>query len=886
MPVSFENGQARTPLVLSLSDIHKEDVNFAGGKGANLGELINQGFPVPPGFVIAAEVYQAFVTDLDLPVANQKIEDVSALCATIRYKIVAKTLPHELEELIRSQHNILVTQKTDELVYAVRSSATAEDMSDASFAGQHDTYYYVDMKNLSLMIKKCWASLWSDAAFSYRQSQGIEHRDVNMAVVVQEMVRSDISGVTFTADPMTGDDDIVVTESSWGMGAAIVDGRVSPDRYVVEKNESKLISTRIADKKFMVPAYLDRQNVSRLEEVPSQMRRRESLSLEQILLVTEWAKKSENYFGRHQDLEWSFEGDRFYMLQSRPITILGRSHEDVPDGKFVLFKPMAENFTDPLLPLSQDLLVRVFPMMNIIYGRAYMRLAAARILVPLKITDEDLATLAYLGEVRDFEPSLSLPKFVGLSLLLYFLYLVFGVLYMRTSEMPDDFMEKFRNRYRRFVNDPEINAPATLQGLFLKTGFFESIGNMVLLVNIAAPRYIFLLALLKKLLQKWLPELRPDAASLLSSGSEGVLSTEMGREIWQLAKTVKLSPDVADILLKSEPDKALGKIRHHANSDIFMAQLEKFLARHGHRTLKEFELNSVRWEEDPSPVMAMVRNYLLVDSDPEASEALVAQQRDALETEIEAGLSKLPLEALFGIRRKIIGTLRHKAKYFIKLRENSRFYHIMGFYAVRQKVLAVEAQLMKRGALKCKDDIFYLDWQQVEKLQSEELGWSDVEELIRSRRMHHIKLSKMHAPKTIGIEVKDRSPVDESSDQLNGQGASTGLYQGHARVIMDPATDAEIKPGEILIAPYTDPAWTPLFLIANAAVIEVGSYLSHAGTIAREYGMPCVVDVENCTTIIGSGDLIEVDGANGLVTLIEKRSATDEKALPTGKDKV
>jgi rifampicin phosphotransferase len=856
--------------IIRLDEVRKEDLEAAGGKAANLGELIHQGFPVPPGFIIAVDVYAKFVDIASLPGSDEIGDDAESICAAIRYKIISTSLPGEIEKQIRLHHERLQEAREEEIVYAVRSSATAEDLGGASFAGQHDTYYYVGIKNLSMMVKKCWASLWSDAAFSYRQSQGIEHRDVKMAVIVQEMVRSDTSGVTFTADPVSGSDSVIVTESSWGMGAAIVDGRVSPDQFIISKATGQLTAIKIADKKFMVPAFLGQAEVSRLQEVPAHQRRIQSLTLDQVDTITCWAKKSEDYFGSHQDIEWAFHNDEFYILQSRPITIMGQPNDDVPEGKYVLFKPMAENFTDPLLPLSQDIFAKLFPMMAIIHGRVYFNLAYARAMVPLKLTDEDMATFAYLGDVEDFTPRLSIPRLLALLPGLYFCYLTFAVLYHRTSNMPDGSMESFRRNFQRVVDDSNITAPEAMTRLFLKTSFFEPIGNMVLLANITASRYMFLLQLLDRLLKRWLPNLRDDAASLLSSGNEGVLSTEMGREIWHLARTIRNNESLSDIVLQLEPDKALATLRERADAAVFMEQLQLFLNKHGHRALKEFELNSVRWDEDPSPLLAMIRNYLLADADPEASEARVEQQRLALLQEVKDGLAGLALEKQFGLRFRIIAFVRNRARYFIKLRENSRFYHIMGFYAVRKKILQTENTLMENGTLKCKDDIFYLKWHEVRDLLSGSLTWADVEDLIRSRRMNYIRLCKKRPPKTIGIDIARVNSEAVSGNQLSGQGASPGSCQGKARIIMDPGTDAEIRPGEILVAPYTDPAWTPLFLTANAAVIEVGSYLSHAGTIAREYGMPCVVDVPDCTSRITSGDMIHVDGSNGTVTLLNE----------------
>ncbi len=855
--------------IIKLDEVRKEDLQATGGKGANLGELIHQGFPVPPGFVVTVDAYAEFVDIDSLPTSDEIGDDKDSFCASIRYRIISTAIPKALEDQLRSHHEALQQARDEEVVYAVRSSATAEDLGDASFAGQHDTYYYVDLKNLSMMVKKCWASLWSDAAFSYRQSHGIEHRDVKMAVIVQEMIRSETSGVTFTADPVSGSKSVIITESSWGMGAAIVDGRVSPDQYIVDKTTGALTSSKIADKKFMVPPTLDQAEVSRLQEVPAHQRRIESLTLKQVGTIASWAAKSEAYFGSHQDIEWAFENDNFYMLQSRPITIMGEHDDHVPDGKYVLFKPVAENFTDPLLPLSQDILVKLAPMMTVIYGRMYMKLSHFKTMVPLKISDVDMATMAYLGDVKDIKARVSVLKLIALAPVTYIFYLVFGVLYARTSHMPDDFMDSFRDYFHRVSVDPTISAPEAMAKLFLKPRFFEPIGNMAILVNISASRYFLLLEVLGRLLRRWLPNLRSDAPSLLSSGTKGVLSTEMGREIWGLAKIIKQDAALSNIILTQEPDKALTTLQGQEAGTEFTGKLASFLGKHGHRTLKEFELNSVRWEEDPSPVIAMIRNYLLADADPDASEARVQDQRHALLEEVKAGLTSLPLEKQLGIRFKIISTIRDRSRYFIKLRENSRFYHIMGFYAVRKKVLQSEAELIGKGALRCKDDIFYLQWREVQDLQADKRTWADVEDLIRLRRMNHIRLTKMRPPKTIGVDNSETEAEEVSGNKISGQGASPGSYQGTARVIMDPATDAEIKPGEILVAPYTDPAWTPLFLTANAAVIEVGSYLSHAGTIAREYGMPCVVDVLGCTSRIASGDLIQVDGGSGTVTLLD-----------------
>jgi pyruvate,water dikinase len=544
-------------------------------------------------------------------------------------------------------------------------------------------------------------------------------------------------------------------------------------------------------------------------------------------------------------------------------------------GRYVLFKPLAENFTEPVTPLSANMFIDFLPIMKLIRGRAYMDLKQIRPLIPFKVTDEEIARLAYLSGNREFTARLSLRKLPLFLLIMLVNYLISGVLYARTRRMPDDFMDSFRDRADLISGDPSVDARNSVFKLFAGTKFFEPVGNMALLINLTSSRYFVLMAVLKKILRRWLPELRRDAESLLCSGTEGILSTEMGRNIAELAIEAKRSPLVSRIIREDSAEEALHQLQRDQGAIPFMQQLSSFQAKHGHRALKEFELQSTRWEEDPSHVIGMIRNYLLVDSDPKELEDKARRTRLDLEDEIRETLLTFPLEKQLGIRWKLIDHIRNRAKYFIKLRENSRFYHIMGFFVVRKKILQIESELLSAGKLKCKDDVFYLRWHEVIDLSEGTLSWPDVEERIRQRRVEYIRQSKLMPPKTIGFDIAAGETAHDTSDPraLSGQGASPGYYEGYARVILDPAVDMELEPGEILVAPYTDPAWTPLFLTAHGAVVEVGSYLSHAGTIAREYGMPCIVDVPECTARIKTGDRISVNGTDGTVRLLQSVEA-------------
>jgi len=877
-----------TSMILRFNEIGRNDVAIAGGKGANLGELVCKGFPVPPGFVVSAHACESFFRDIELrkefdALNKASQDDLKNQCKKIQGIIEHAQIPPDLTETVLKAHHELVKSRTNNIVCAVRSSATAEDLGDASFAGQHATYYYVDRDRLLLMVKHCWASLWNSEAVSYRITQGIGHESVFMAVVVQEMIRSEISGVTFTANPVSGSRDEIVTESSWGMGAAIVDGRVTPDHYIVERDGFKLREKRIAEKRFMVPSRLEEGSATRLQEVPHGMRQKETLSPDLIQKITLLAVEAEEHFGNPQDIEWAIADGQVYMLQSRPITVMGR--EDIErdiKGQYVVFKPLVENFTDPVTPLTGDFYQLFFapPLFRTIKGWLYVNVMAFKAMLPVKISDEDLAALLYNLGTKPPDMKLSPIKLLFSLCLMFLSYLMFGVFFGRTRGLPGNFMDGFRKLSQKVDDDPAYDLFKTSERLLAGTRLFDPAGNQVFLVNLSAPRYYLSMRVLEKLLHRWLPDIRGDAASLICSGSEGVLSAEMGRGIWTLAKEAKRHKPVRELLEKHKPEKVLSELKAEPEAKNFLEQLERFLSINGHRGLKELELRSPRWEENPAPVLGMVRNYMLVETDPGEHEKEVDQTRRELEKKIRKNLEKYPLEALLRPRWRIIRYLANRTKYFSRMRENSRFYHTMGFYIIRKKILRIEAEFIRQGKLKCKGDMFFLHIREVDRLQAGELAWRDVEDRIRERRMEHIRLSKTTPPKSIGIKIKEASRFDakdvEEGVAFRGQPASSGNYSGIARIILDPSIDIELRPGEVLIAPYTDPAWTPLFLTAGAAIVEVGSYLSHAGTVAREFGMPCVVDLPDCTKRIHTGLKVQVDGDQGIVRLISEDKGENE----------
>ena len=848
--------------LVPLQMLGANDQALGGEKAVNLGVMMRRGFPVPNGFVVTTEAYRYFLSSCGVPPVDAP--------ERIRTCLAESAFPTILSTQIYASHAALIQQYDGDMVCAVRSSATVEDSADASFAGQHATFYYVGEAQLLEMIKACWMSLWNDAALSYRRTQGYDSNSVEMAVIVQRMVPAAVSGVLFTNNPVSGNANEMVIESSWGMGASIVDGRVSPDRFVIARDSGRCVECVVGDKKFMVPASRQKAGQQRMQEVAPAQRKTLTLSRADIESLVCWARKAERVFAQPQDLEWAIADGALFILQSRPITQMGAAPPLTSvKGKYVLFKPLVENFSAPLTPLAADLLSRVpMPGARMIDGWMYLNLRWVRAFVPWKLSDQQLAELIYLSGPAPTRLPIASHKVVLLVLMVMVSYPLFGLFAARTRNMPDDFMHGFRERVAVLASDANIDALEVIRQLAVQTRFFEPIGNLVLHINISCARYFLYLFALKLVLKRWAPDLGDDALSILCSGVQGMMSTDMGARMWRLSRTAQSNDQVREILTTRAPSDALQVLNDLPQAAPFLVELNEFLNLHGHRGIKELELSSPRWEQDPTPVIAMVKNLLAVRTPPSERQSAAQLRRSELHQALVEKLRTRWLETLTSVRYRVVALLIREAQYFTGLRENSRFYHTLGFALVRKKILNMETRLIAEKKLRRKDDIFYLKWRELVELKSGALGWRNIEERIRTRRRHHIRLAKRGAPKTIGFAGRCE-PLAADATRLSGQTASPGSYEGRARIILDPTNDANLQPGEILVAPYTDPAWTPLFLTANAAVVEVGSYLSHAGTIAREYGMPCIVDVPGCTTRINTGDLLRVDGGAGVVWILE-----------------
>lgn len=818
-----------------LSDPICTDPSISGGKAAGLAWLHSEGLPIPEAYVLPVAVFADHFPD-----------------ATEDRRPARPALSPELRTTLLRVASNLAPGADNRLV--VRSSAIGEDGDAASYAGQHATYYYVDSSNVEKAVVDCWLSLWSEPALVYRRSRS-SSSGFGMAVIVQKMVSSARSGVCFTRDPTGSRPGCAVLESTWGLGAALVDGRVSPDRFLID-SAGAIVERRISRKRLKVAEDLLDPTRQRLEPVPLRLQGEPSLSDVEAGQIVAMARRIADFAGASQDMEWAIDGDELFVLQSRPMSAAVPTPLPVVQGRWVLFKPTAENFTEPFTPMTVDLLRRVAPPFGrFIRGRYYVNADLLRSLLPWSLDDPTLADMLLMRGAR--KPlRLSGRGMLRAAGLLGFGYLCAGATWHRGAGLPLDSLSAFAERCRRAVADPDLDPLDTLIQLIAGGHPFRPMGENAILVNLSSARYLILIEVLNRLLRRFAPDFDDTKTALLVSGGTAMLSQQMVEGVRALADVARSYDDLSRAMQSASSDLQ-GAVLRLGEYHPFSIALEQFLQRFGHRGIRELDLMAPRWREDNTAVLAMVRNYLRLDRNHRLDSHGL---RLAVEDELHQAIRKR-------WQRRVVDKLVDRIRYLVTLRENSRHYHIMAIDAVRLKLKQLEQDLIRSGRLRCEDDIFFLEYPEARALNEGQLEWLDVEQRIRSRRLEHQRRSRQQPAETFNLKIRPAADEPENN-VLTGDCACPGVATGTARVIHDPTIAAQMSRGDILVAPYTDPAWTPLFPGAAAIIVEVGSSLSHAGTVAREYQVPCLVDVKDCTRRIRSGQQLRVNASEGWVEIL------------------
>ncbi|MCG5468071.1 pyruvate, water dikinase [Micromonospora sp. LAH09] len=797
--------------VIALSEATSELLDLVGGKAAGLGELIRRGERVPEGFCVTTEAHRVGVIPTDEVVAAY--------------------------------------QRLGAGPVAVRSSATAEDLPDASFAGQQDTVLNVTgTTELIAAIQTCWDSLHSDRATAYRDARQIDHQAVRMAVVVQRMITPTVAGVLFTANPLTGRRDEMAVDAAAGLGTTVVDGAAAVDHYVLDgvarDNTGCLTSAHLAE-----------------------------------LRAT--GERLQAHFGSPQDVEWAIDADDvLWLLQSRPITSLfplpPRTGEPLP--RVYLEFGHVQGMVQPVTPMGMSTLrTQITAMLAALGVRVEIVDIGGRLYGDLTDLARDRSSRKRLVKLLavDFGPRaqavmqhvLADPRFAptsdgtrrggaqGAASLRTAGRAVVGI--VRALTRP----EAARIRMFEAIEQMKVRsaAPADLRTAADRLRFVQAqdpddSADAIMWPIVAG----MLAAALPTALLKGVAG--PDEIHSVLGGMPHNVTIEMDLALWRLAQG---AGDHHQLLLDTPPAELAARHLRGTLPDIGMTT---FLDVYGHRGVAEVDLGVPRWVEDPTPVFAAVANYLRV-TDPRQGPDQRFQRAAAA---AEASLAELVTRARRRrpVRGRLAGFLLRRARSLAGLREAGKFAGLYPLRETRRQLLLIGADLHGCGLLDQPDDIMFLTLDEVHAAVHQGV---DPRGTVTSRRaVHRRELRRRTVPVALlsdGTDVESVLPAVPARDgTLAGVGASAGRVTGPARVVHDPGT-AHIEPGDVLVAATTDPGWTPLFLTAAALVTETGAIMAHGPTVAREYGIPAVICVPGATRAISTGQLVTVDGGAGTVTV-------------------
>jgi phosphohistidine swiveling domain-containing protein len=839
------------------------DRPLIGPKAASLCTLHRLGRKVPPCFFLTTAAFREHLDANGLrPQIAVRLDETPAALAEIGRLITKAPLPDSVREQIAAAYRQLGAA-----VMAVRSSATAEDLPGHSFAGQYETILGVrSLEECLDAVRKCWASLWTERAFEYRRRNGIDHQQVEMAVIVQEQIEPDAAGVAFTVDPVTGSRSRIVIEACRGLGEALVSGQVQPDRILLRKKDLELI----------------RQSPVKAEP---------SLSLKPARKLGRSVRHIERCLGSPQDIEWALGDGAFWFLQARPITALP-PQKSWEDRQFWANPNLSEVFPEVVTPLTYSVVLLMFqplfasvlrlfgadlrgPLIGLVAGRIYwnanLGLAAARPFVsPVKaaglnslfggeqnrhfergefdICDEDLPDLGFAW-----------PRYI-----LSWPGIVRNLIAHRTSR-GDAFMTNLKTANDRLTRLDCHAAPTEELLRMIVEKLHEGMKECDLLSfwpgMVAA-------GVLQKACRDWLGDPDPGLGYRLLAAQGGIADTEAGLDLWRLAVLAREDKETETMLVgHSTWDAIFPKLTSTDHGRRFLAAWDRFMTTHGQHCHNELELSSPRWAETPDYILGLMQGYLhsLDRANPLERQQQLAGVREQLADRCRQKLRN-------PVKRRLFNWSVRRTQKLTRDRENWKNEAVRFFAFFRGAFLELGERLRQRGVFANREDIFFLELSEVEPVVQNRAEFDVRRRLAQRRTEYEWNQAQTPPPVVVGrydprkhVAVK----VDANVQVLKGIAVSPGVVTGKARIITHPGDGQHIEPGEILVAPVTNPAWTPYFLPAAGAVMDMGGVLSHGAIIAREYGLPAVVNVGPASKIIQTGQTIRVDGDRGTVTILD-----------------
>jgi pyruvate,water dikinase len=867
--------------VVSFQEIDKTQLLLVGGKGLNLGKLSKiHGIQVPEGFCITTEAYQkalgqnkafhALLAQLTL----LKVEDrnqIGEISRKIRKIIMEVEIPSDVVKAVAHY----LSQFGDEHAYAVRSSATAEDLPHASFAGQQDTYLnIIGKEDILRHISKCWASLFTDRAVIYRMQNGFNHSQVYLSVIIQRMVFPQASGILFTADPITSNRKLLSIDASFGLGEALVSGLVSADCYKVQEGE--IVDKRIATKKLAI--YGLKEGGTETQQINPAQQKTQTLNEHQILQLARIGRQIEAYFGCPQDIEWCLVDDTFYIVQSRPITTLYPIPE-ANDGENHVYVSVGHQqmMTDPMksLGLSFFLLTTTAPMRKA-GGRLFVDIthdltspvSREFLLDTLGQSDplikDALMTIIERGDFikslpNDKKEQIPVKSNKGMS----------PVGFQAQIENDPTIVSDLIKRSQTSIEELKHNIQ-TKSGLDLFDFILEDIQQLKKILFDPQSLGVIMAAMdasswINEKMKEWLGE--KNVADTLSQSVPNNITSEMGLALLDVADVIRPYPEVMDYLQHVKDDNFLDELAKIDGGQETKEAIIAYLSKYGMRCAGEIDITKTRWGEKPITLVPMILNNIK-NFEPNASHRKFEQgRRVALKKEQELldQLKQLPDgEQKAKETKQMIDLIRN----FIGYREYPKYGMINRYFLYKKALLKEAKQLVQANVIREKEDIYYLTFEELrEVVRTNKLDY----EIISKRKDEYKLYEKLTPPRVITsdgeIIVGKYKRENLPAEAIVGLPVSSGVIEGRARVILN-MEDANLEDGDILVTSFTDPSWTPLFVSIKGLVTEVGGLMTHGAVIAREYGLPAVVGVENATKLIKDGQRIRINGTDGYIEIL------------------
>ncbi|TDL60827.1 phosphoenolpyruvate synthase [Rhodococcus qingshengii] len=857
-------------LVLSFQEMENTQLSLVGGKGLNLGKLSKiEGIQVPEGFCVTTLGYQkaieqneTFQTLLDqLTLLN--VEDrnqIGEISRKLRQNLMDVEIPSDVVKAVTHY----LSQLGFEHAYAVRSSATAEDLPHASFAGQQDTYLnIIGIEAILEHISKCWASLFTDRAVIYRIQNGFDHSQISLSVIVQRMVFPQASGVLFTADPITSNRKLLSIDASFGLGEALVSGLVSPDCYQVK--EDKIVDKRIATKKLAIYGLQEGGVVT--QQINPDQQSTQTLTDQQILQLARIGRQIEAYFGSPQDIEWCLVDDTFYIVQSRPITTIYPIPEANDQENHVYVSVGHQQMmTDPMSPLGLSFYLLTTPApMRTAGGRLFVDVTPMLEMVVNTLGQYDPLikdALMTVLERRDFIKSVSndikapSPSRSNTNML------------AEIENIPiivSDLIKSNQTSIEELKQNIQMKSGSDLFDFILddiqqlKKILFDPQSSAVIKAAFNTSSWI------NEKMNEWLGE--KNVADTLSLSVPNNITSEMGLALLDVADVIRPYPEVISYLQQVKDDNFLDDLVKFDGGQEIQDAIIAYLNKYGMRCAGEIDLTKTRWSEKPTTLVPLILGNIKT-YEPGAGKRKFEQGLQVAlkkEQELVHRLKQLPDgEQKAEEAKQMIRLLRNSIGY----REYPKYGMINRYFVYKKALLKEAEQLVQNKLISEKEDIYYLTFEELhEVIRTNKLDY----QIITKRKDEYKFYEKLTPPRVItsdGEIITGQYKRENLPDNaIVGLPVSSGVIEGRARVILN-MDDADLEDGDILVTSFTDPGWTPLFVSIKGLVTEVGGLMTHGAVIAREYGLPAVVGVENATKLIRDGQRIRVNGTDGYIEIL------------------